>query len=322
MPTNALLLALAAGLISAVVFASATTGPMLLRFVLFFLTPLSLYLAGLGLGQVAVAIAAIAATLLITLLATPLTALGYAVTSAVPALVTTRLALLSRPISDDVQEWYPVGRIVAAAAFFGGAFAILVLVLMGGDTASLTKIMRDVVDAFVKSQIANLPGAPTFTDDQITELAKTTLNSLPWVLGGLGMATILFNLWLAGRITLASGRLVRPWPDLASLELPASALFALMIAMVLTFLGEMPGLFAGGIAGAFLIAFALVGLALAHTLTRDSPWRNFTLAALYGALLFFTAPALALLAIAGLAETVFGYRSIRTGVPPDPPPQS
>ncbi len=321
MPTNAFLLALAAGLISAVVFASATTGPMLLRFILFFLTPLSLYLAGLGLGQVAAAIAAIVATLLIMVLASPLTAFVYAISSAIPAIVTTRLALLSRP-TDGGQEWYPIGRIVAAAAFFGGAFAILVLMLMGGDTESLTKIMRDVVDAFVKSQIANLPGAPTFTDDQITELAKTTLNSLPWVLGGLGMATILFNLWLAGRITLASGRLVRPWPDLAALELPASALFALLIAMVLTFLGNMPGLFAGGIAGAFLIAFALVGLALVHTLTRTSPWRNFALAAVYGALLFFTAPALALLAIGGLAETVFGYRTIRTGEPPEPPPQN
>ncbi len=51
MPTNVFLLALAAGIISAIVFASATTGAMLLRVVLFLLTPLSLYLAGLGLGH-------------------------------------------------------------------------------------------------------------------------------------------------------------------------------------------------------------------------------------------------------------------------------
>ena len=57
MPTNVFLLSLAAGIISAVVFASATTGAMLFRVVLFFLTPLSLYLAGLGLGTVAAAIA-------------------------------------------------------------------------------------------------------------------------------------------------------------------------------------------------------------------------------------------------------------------------
>jgi hypothetical protein len=50
MPTNVFILAIAAGVVSAVVFASATTGAMLLRVVLFLLTPLSLYLAGLGLG--------------------------------------------------------------------------------------------------------------------------------------------------------------------------------------------------------------------------------------------------------------------------------
>ena len=58
MPTNVFILAIAAGVISAVVFASATTGAVLLRVILFLLTPLSLYLAGLGLGVIAGAIAA------------------------------------------------------------------------------------------------------------------------------------------------------------------------------------------------------------------------------------------------------------------------
>lgn len=318
MPTNALLLALAAGLISAVVFASATTGPMLVRMLLFFLTPLSLYLAGLGLGPLAVALAAIAATITILLLASPLTAVVYAATSALPAIVATRLALLSRGAGEE-QEWYPVGRIIAAAAMFGGLFAVVILMLMGGDVAALTKVMRGAIDEFVKSQIASIPGAPAITEEQIDEIAKTTLSSLPWVLGALAMATILLNLWLAGRITQASGRLVRPWPDLSAIQLPPTASLALFAALALTLVGGMPGLFAGGLAGALMVAFGMVGLAVAHTLTRGSPWRNFTLAGLYGLVLFFTAPALMLLAIVGLAETVFGYRAQHGGGPPHAP---
>ncbi len=38
-----LLIALGAGLVSATVFASATTGPLLVRIVLFLLTPLALF---------------------------------------------------------------------------------------------------------------------------------------------------------------------------------------------------------------------------------------------------------------------------------------
>jgi hypothetical protein len=318
MPTNALLLALAAGLISTVVFASATTGPMLVRMLLFFLTPLSLYLAGLGLGPLAVVLAAIAATITILLLASPLTAVVYAATSALPAIVATRLALLSRGAGEE-QEWYPVGRIIAAAAMFGGLFAVIILMLMGGDVEALTKVMRGAIDEFVKSQIASIPGAPAITEEQIDELAKTTLSSLPWVLGALAMATILLNLWLAGRITQASGRLVRPWPDLAAIQLPPTASLALFAALALTLVGGMPGLFAGGLAGALMVAFGMVGLAVAHTLTRGSPWRNFTLAGLYALVLFFTAPALMLLAIVGLAETVFGYRAQHGGGPPQAP---
>lgn len=306
-PTNALLLALAAGLISAVVFASATTGPMVLRVVLFFLTPLSLYLAGLGLGHAAAAAAALVAGLLIMLIAGPAAAMFYAVSAAIPAVVITRLALLSRE-TESGQEWYPIGRLVAAAALFGGVLAALVLAIMGGDVDTLTKTMRAVVDSFVKSELANMPGAPKFDEAQITDMAQTTLAALPLVLGGLGMATALVNLWLAGRITQASGRLVRPWPDLTTLTLPSGLLLILCIVLAVKLAGGVASLYAGGFTGPITIAFALVGLAVIHALTRQSPWRSLGLWALYAALLVFTQPLLLLLAIGGVAETVFNYR--------------
>src|SRR4029078_7343613 len=68
MPTNVFLLSLAAGIISAGLFWFSTTGAMLLRVVLFFLTPLSLYLAGLGLGTVATAIAGITASSIVLII--------------------------------------------------------------------------------------------------------------------------------------------------------------------------------------------------------------------------------------------------------------
>jgi hypothetical protein len=314
MPTNVFLLALAAGLISAVVFASATTGALLLRVVLFFLTPLSLYLAGLGLGTVAAAIAAIAATATVLLMANPLAAEVYAISTALPAVVVTRLALLSRE-QGEVREWYPIGRIVVIAAVFAGIFAMIALVLMGGDVDTLTKMLRTVVESFVKTELAEIPGAPEINADQIDEITRSTLSSLPWALGLLAMATILLNLWLAGRITLASGRLMRPWPDLAKFAMPARATFALLVAIGLSLLGGMTGLLAAAVAAPFTLAFGLVGLGVVHTLTRNSPWRSFILAALYAGVVFVPHIGL-LLAIAGLAETVFRYRTAG-GEPPE-----
>ncbi len=54
---NRLLVGVGLGLVAAVVFASATTGPLVARFLLFFITPLPIALAGLGWGWHTAAIA-------------------------------------------------------------------------------------------------------------------------------------------------------------------------------------------------------------------------------------------------------------------------
>ena len=313
MNTNALLLAICAGLISAVVFASATTGPMLLRLVLFFLTPLSIYLAGLGLGPASAAIAAATATLSVLLVTNPAAATLYGVSVALPAVVMTRLALLSRG-DEPTREWYPIGRIIAAAALLSGAFAAMMLFAMGGDVELLGKTVRTFVAAFVKNELQQLPGAPAVTDAQIDEIAKTTLTLLPWALAILSMLTILINLWLAGRITFASGRLTRPWPDLAMTILPQGAALAFVIALAVSLMGGILGLVGGGFAAAIAFAFMLLGLAVVHTVTRGSPWRSFVLAVLYSAFVVFFAGVSLALTLLGLAETAFGFR-FRQGPP-------
>jgi hypothetical protein len=307
MQKNAFLLALAAGIISAVVFASATTGALFLRVILFLLTPLSLYLAGLGLGTVGAAIAGIMATAIVLLIANPLAAEVYAVSTALPAIVCTHLATLSREAEGE-REWYPIGRIVVIGGIFSGMFAVVALVLMGGSVEALSKMLRTVIESFVKSELSQIPGAPAIGNAEIDQITSSTLTSLPWALGLLAMGTILLNLWLAGRITLASGRLRRPWPNLADFKMPAAATFVLLVAIGLSFAGGMTGLVASAIAAPFALAFALVGVAVAHALTRGSPWQGFILAALYVAVIFIPHIGL-LLALAGLAETIFNYRA-------------
>lgn len=316
MTTNQFLLAIAAGLIAAVVFASATTGPMLIRFVLFFLTPLSLYLAGLGISPAASAIAASVATLAILLLTNPVAALVFAVSAGIPAAYTTRLALLGRQENGTVVEWYPVGRILLAAALFAGLFAGLAIAMLGADMDGLTKAMRAVVEGFVNTEMPKLPGTEPLSEQQIGEITQRVIGLMPVTLAALSLVTTLLNLWLAGRITLASGRLTRPWPDLAATTLPGVATLMLLAALLLAFLNGVPGLAAGGFAGALMLAFAALGLAVAHYLTRGSPWRGFVLTSLYIALVFMT-PIVLLLAVIGLADTIFSFRA-RHPHPPGP----
>lgn len=313
MRSNAFLLALGAGLISAVVFASATTGPLLMRCVLFFLTPLSLYLTGLGLGVVPVAIAAIVAIACVLLMAGGMPAFAYGISVALPAVYLSRLTLLSRT-EDDKVVWYPLGSIILWAALFAALFATVAIVLMGADLDTLRKMIRGVVESFAKNELAEIPGAPKFDAAKIDEIANTTVQSLPSALAMLSLSTILLNLWLAARVTLASGRLMRPWPDLAMLSLPPAATFGLALALGATFIGGMMGLFSSAFAAPLVAAFALVGLATAHYLTRGSPWRGFMLVALYAGA-YVLPPVLPILVIAGLAETIFHYRATHQSPP-------
>ena len=335
MTPQSILLGLCAGAISAIVFVSATSGPVLSRFVLFLLTPFSIYLAGLGLGVLPAAIAALTATLaILAITSSPATALVFAISEAAPAAVLSRLALLARG-EETEREWYPVGRLVAVAAIFGGLFAVLTLILLGADVAALTKALREVIEKFVTTELPNIPGAPPIAVDQIDEITATTVRLLPAVMAITVMLTSLLSLWLAGRVTLASGRLARPWPDLAMLELPRGASLAFLIALAISFGGGIIGLMAGGFIGAFYFAFALLGLAVAHYVTRGSPWRNFTLSAIYAALFVFSAGTTLVLALMGLGESIFGYRrhvdlgpgshsgpGSGSGAGPPPPPQT
>ena len=314
-----LLIGLGAGLVSAVVFASATDGPLLVRMLLFLLTPLALFLAGLGVGPMAAGIAGLVGTALVLVAGSTTAALIFAVSQAGPAFILTYLAALNRPVS-GTTEWYPIGRIVIAAALVSGLFATLTLLLLGGDVETVRSSLRATIEAFVKNELPKMPDAPALGPDEINEATAVALALYPAASAISTMASLLFNMWLAARITLASGRLKRPWPDLASITYPPAAPLLLAGATGAAFLSGFAGLVAAGFAGPLFFAYVLLGLAVVHYLTRGRPWRPFALWALYAALFIMNTLASLAIALVGLAESIWPIR--KSGPPPNQPPDS
>ena len=68
------------------------------------------------------------------------------------------------------------------------------------------------------------------------------------------------EVWLAGRIAATSGRLTRPWPDLNTTALPPMTLVALCVALAFCFVGGLLAIVAQIIAAALLMAYAMTGL--------------------------------------------------------------
>ena len=144
-----LLIALAAGLASATMFASIVSGA-LISLVLFYLAPLPLMVAALGWGSATALIGGVIAALgLGAIFGIPYMA-AFALTVALPAWWLGHLTLLARPVSNDPQlanlapalDWYPTGRILMWAAVFATITTISAMLTLGTDADTINASLR------------------------------------------------------------------------------------------------------------------------------------------------------------------------------------
>jgi hypothetical protein len=313
--------------VSAVVFASATTGPVLMRYVLFLLTSLPIFLAGLGWGWRFAALAGLASVVIVALVASPLAAVIYGMTQILPAILLCYLALLNRPYQPDgsgtvITEWYPPGRLVLWAAVMAGTLTLIVLLIAGQDFEALKAGLKDYIGKAIKEGMPPVEGRPPLDDAQLTTMVDIAVAVMPAASAVSWLTALVFNLWLAGRITLASGQLKRPWPDLSALDYPAGTALMLLAALLASFAQGVTGAVGTSFLGAFFLAYVLAGLAVVHFITRGKSWRPFALWALYVGLLLVNVWIALVIALVGLADRPLGLRrrAFPSGPPPPPAP--
>ncbi|MDE5452116.1 DUF2232 domain-containing protein [Bradyrhizobium sp. CSA112] len=312
---------LAAGCASALMFASIISGA-LFSLLLFYLAPLPLMVAALGWGPLAATIGGIAAASGLGAIFGLPYCIAFAITVAVPAWWLGHLALLGRPLPATAPEdgsapaavqleWYPIGRVLLWIAGFAALTTIAAMLTLGGDADTITGVLRRGLTRILAREAA--PSA------DVERLVAALAIIAPAAATIVAMMTLTLNLWLAGKITATSGRLQRPWPDLKSAELPPMTLVALSVALAFCFVGGLVAMFAQIMTTALLMAYALTGFAVLHTLTLAFKSRVFWLCCTYAIVVAFGWPALAMIAL-GLADAVFGIRQryLRSRPPPLP----
>ena len=132
--------------------------------------------------------------------------------------------------------------------------------------------------------------------------------ALPPAAAVLATITNVFNLWLAAHIVKFSGRLSRPWPQIATMTFPRSLMAALAIAIGLSFVGGLAGIVAGVVAAGLLMAYGVLGFAVLHAITQGMNARGFLLGGAYAAVVVFGWPILAL-CLLGLIEAAIDLRA-------------
>lgn len=312
MPTG-IIIGLGSGLVSALLFYSAARGGPLLRPFLLFLIPLPSLVAGLGWGWLAAAAAAAAGAAVVGVIVGGTVVLGYLLALGLPVALAAYLAYLSRsdPTAPEAREWYPAGRLMAAMAIYAGALPVMLLPLIGGTYDTLRPLMREVLQQFAKRW---LPPGGSLPEQALAEQTEWALHLLPAGFAVQWLVVCAINLYLAGRIVLASGLLGRDWPDLTELSYPPGFAVLLGLAVLAAAAGGVIGLIGVSFTGAFLGAYLLGGLALTHFIARRrAPWLTWLV---YLGLFFLWPFFMPLVVLAGLLESIFTLKQRFGPAPP------
>ena len=319
------LIAMAAGCASALMFASIVSGA-LISLLLFYLAPLPLMMAALGWGPLSAAIGGIsAATGLGAIFGLPY-CIAFVLTVALPAWWLGHLALLGRPVANGVSsgngasqvapdlEWYPVGRILIWVTGFAALTTMAALLTLGTDAATITGALR-------RGLLRIIGQTDPATSAEVEQRIDALVSIAPAAAALVAMLTLTLNLWLAAKITATSARLHRPWPDLKSAALPPMTLAALCVAIAFCFAGGLLAILGQIVTAALMMAYAFTGFAVLHTLTLASKNRAIWLCCTYVLVMVIGWPILAMVAL-GLADAIFGFRQRYLQRRPPPIPAS
>ena len=315
------LIGLGAGAASALLFASIASGSPL-SFVLANFAQLPIILAAVGWTHLAGLTGALIATAGLALVTTGSVALAFLLSIGLPAWWIGYLALLGRPSQSNpaATEWYPVGRIVVWTAILAALVVMITLTRYGFDAAQMEAGLRRELERGLRF----LAGVPSGSPLQIPgmrdpeRLLDVLVPIIPPLKATALTATSLLNLWLAALIVRVSGRLNRPWPQIAQMSFPPFAVTVLAIAVAGTFLPDLIGLASGVLAASLLLAYALLGFAVVHVLTAGFTGRGFMLSGLYFTVGLFGWP-IVLMSLLGLLETATGLRARSAARRPPPP---
>ncbi len=246
------LIGIAAGAAAALLFASVASGSMF-SVLLFYLAPLPILIAAIGWSHAAGLIASISAAAALAAVFDGIFFAAFLVGVGLPAWWLGYLALLARPAGEEPSgtvEWYPPGRLVVWAAVLGAAAVTVGILNFGTDAEAFRAGLKRAFERIIRIQMQAPADAPLQIPgiSDPGRLIDFLVAAIPPTAAVLATITNLINLWLAARIVSVSGRLKRPWPDLAAITFPPLVSAVLAAAIAGSFMPGLVGIIAGVLA--------------------------------------------------------------------------
>ncbi len=297
---------LASGLAAALLFLVVRTGSVF-ALVLDMLAPLPILITALGWGPRAALIGTAVGTLTITAIVAGPAGLVFGLGIGLPAWL-MGILLLSHRKQDGFILFLPIGIALLAICLISALMALTAAVMIGGDPDGLLQAFKNVIDAVAQVHPVLIEGLGLSRDD----IARLLAQFAPPVFSGIGVLSNCVLVWLAAKLVDMSGRLLRPWPDLAMTSMPPSVLGLTALSGIMSILFDgFGGLYARCILAALLTAYAIEGFGVVAVMTRGMTWRNTLLAVFFIVLVGFSAltlPLMLAMAALGIVDRMAGLR--------------
>lgn len=301
-----------AGILSAILYATAATGvaasllPMLLA-------PLPLFMVGLSVGARAAQFAGLVGAAAIGVAGGSMIGLAYLLSNALAPMLLCHFALLTRQSStasdQSIVEWYPPGMLFAWLSVLGIVlligFSLIIQSFDGGLRGWIASAAQiDTLTAtLIQTQIQ--AGQPAFDEAVLRErLITLALPGLGIFWSGLALA----NGALAQYCLVRIKRHARPTPAFLSMDLPTFMRLVLLAGTGASLLPGDMGLTGLAVMSVAAIPYFFLGLACVHVISRPLPARAIVLTVFYVLLVALGWPCLLVVGL-GVAEQFAGLRN-------------
>jgi hypothetical protein len=300
------LIAIAAGISSALVYALAGSNLFLALLLLPFCT-VPLFFVGLSQGYRAVFVAGgVAAILPGLFLFDFLVSLSFTIMFFAPVVILVRSALVNRTDSDGHTEWYPSGRLLALAASYFALFFIGLVAIASSYDGGMLELIEDRLSLLVGefAQSSPNPDGQTY-EDALNALAYNAAIGI----SSFAVICLAVSMMLAQALSRRLGKSLRSSFELVDIKLPRWLSYAFAASLGLALITSGPwSLMGAGLASTFATPYFFLGIAVVHSIARRLSAGIIVLIALYALLLFGQPFSMMALAGLGLAEQWINVR--------------
>ena len=299
------------GLVSGVIFVFTPLSSIALVLFIKYFSILPLLYSALGLGLVPTLLGTALGTLIALIFSNLNSTFYYVIVFCVPALFIARFGLLSRNLDNQQKEWYPIGNILSILIIFSSLIFLVLSITLLMHNPNLLDLFENIVKNYFIYSYGDSPyllNELSQIENDFPNIYRIVAAMTPALLVFSWIIMVIINACFAQFLLFINKKNIRPSPKYSEIYLPNYQIIILLVAVLITFLGENASFIGKTLTTINSVPFFVTGLALLHFITKQWSMRLMTMMAIYFMLIVTMPLSLIVVTIIGIFDHLFSYK--------------